>query len=202
MPNYLPEKCPKNPIDLVKKWFDLAKNTPEIKSPVAACLSTIETDGYPDGRIVLVRGISDAGLVFYTNSGSPKCKALEKNPKAALTVYWEALDLQIRVQGSCAPVSEEESDAYFATRPRASQIGAWASDQSRELVSREFLKERIHQFEKEFEDQKVTRPSHWQGYRVEPIRIEFWEAQPYRLHHRIDYRKQENGAWEIKRLYP
>jgi pyridoxamine 5'-phosphate oxidase len=164
-------------------------------------LATADAEGQPSARVVLVRGVDARGFTFFTNFNSRKGRELDANPKAALCFHWITLDEQIRVEGYIERISDAESDAYFVSRPRGSQLGAWASDQSQILPSRETLEERYREIERRFEGQAVQRPKFWGGYRVVPHRIEFWYGRPDRLHDRVVYIR-ENGGWTIERLYP
>lgn len=168
-------------------------------APVA--LATADEQGHPSVRMVLLRGVDERGFVFFTNYHSRKGRELDANPHAALCFHWVTLDEQIRVEGNVERISDRESDEYFATRPRGSQLGAWASDQSAMLPSRELLESRYRETESRFRDQVVDRPPFWGGYRLIPSRVEFWYGRPDRLHDRILYTRKD-GGWEIKRLYP
>lgn len=168
-------------------------------APVA--LATADARGMPSVRMVLLRGIDERGFVFFTNYESRKGRELHANPHGALCFHWVSLDEQIRVEGPVEPVSSQESDAYFAARPRGSQLGAWASDQSATLPSREALEARYREIEARFEGRPVERPQFWGGYRLIPHRIEFWYGRPDRLHDRVLYTREGN-AWRIERLYP
>jgi pyridoxamine 5'-phosphate oxidase len=164
-------------------------------------LATADMDGQPSARMVLLRGVDERGFTFFTNYDSRKGRQLDANPKASLCIHWVALDEQIRIEGAVERVSDSESDAYFASRPRGSQLGAWASEQSRVLPSRETLEERYREIERRFEHRPVARPPFWGGYRVVPHRIEFWYGRPDRLHDRVLY-VREGSSWRIERLYP
>lgn len=164
-------------------------------------LATTDAQGQPSARLVLLRGVDPRGFVFFTNYNSRKGRDLADNPRAALCVYWPTLDEQIRIEGHVTRVSAEESDTYFAGRPRGSQLGAWASDQSDVLPSRETLEEKYREIERRFEGRTVERPPFWGGYRLAPNRIEFWYGRPDRLHDRVLY-VRDAGAWRIERLYP
>jgi len=164
-------------------------------------LATVSAEGKPSGRIVLLRGVDDRGFVFYTNYNSRKSKELEATPHAALTFFWLGLERQVRIEGQVSRVSPEESDAYFQTRPRGSQIGALASPQSEFLKSREALEENVSKVTASFEGKEIPRPSHWGGYRIQPHRIEFWDNRSNRLHDRIVYIANNNG-WTVERLAP
>jgi len=169
--------------------------------PVAVTLATADAAGHPSARIVLLRRVDDRGFVFYTNYQSRKAAELEANPFAALCCYWPWLDEQVRVEGRVDRVTASESDEYFAGRPRGSQIGAWASDQSRVLADRATLEARYESLQMTFGDDPVPRPPHWGGYRITPDRIEFWKAGTYRLHQRHVY-VRDGAAWRVEVLYP
>jgi pyridoxamine 5'-phosphate oxidase len=191
-----------DPITQFTRWFDEAVAVSDRESAEAMCLSTMGSDGFPDGRMVLLKRWDETGFVFYTNAHSVKGRALDAIPKAALTFHCIPLKRQVRIQGKVARVSHAEADAYFATRARESQIGAWASDQSATLESREALDAKVAEFTKKFEGQAIPRPPHWTGYRVIPTRIEFWQGQKNRLHDRFQYSKTPGGHWAISRLNP
>ncbi|HSA58966.1 MAG TPA: pyridoxamine 5'-phosphate oxidase [bacterium] len=190
----------KDPIRQFKLWFDEA-SAAGVPLPEAFCLSTVSPDGLPEGRMILLKEADASGFVFYTNLESPKAHALAKRPQAALTFYWEPLRRQVRIQGRTERVSDAEADAYFRTRPRESQIGAWASFQSTPLDSRETLEKRFGEFSEKYEGRDVPRPAHWSGYRVVPDAVEFWIERPNRLHDRFLYTRT-GGGWSMKRLYP
>ena len=164
-------------------------------------LATADAAGQPSARIVLLRGVDARGFAFFTNYNSRKGRELDTNAKAALCLHWVALDEQIRVEGRVERLPEAESDAYFSSRPRGSQLGAWASTQSAPLAAREILEEQYRDIEKKFDGRPVTRPPFWGGYRVVPHRIEFWYGRPDRLHDRVVYTR-DGEAWRIERLYP
>jgi pyridoxamine 5'-phosphate oxidase len=191
----------KNPITLFRRWFEEA-NASGSKLPDAMSLATATKDGKPSARMLLLKQVDDEGFVFYTNYNSSKAKDLDENPQAAMVFYWSQLDRQVRVEGSVERTSSEQSDSYFRTRPRESQLGALASPQSEVIESREVLEERYAEFEEMYHVRAVQRPSHWGGYRLKPQRIEFWQNRAGRLHDRIVYDRQANGSWTIKRLAP
>jgi pyridoxamine 5'-phosphate oxidase len=191
-----------NPLPLFTDWFEGAIACDQIKDATAMTLSTVDSNLQPWSRIVLLKEHNEQGFTFFTNSTSIKGKQLVGSAKVSLCFYWPALDQQIRIVGSSAMVTPKESDAYFATRPRESQIGAWASLQSTELDTRQTLMDRVDEFTNKFEGQDVPRPDHWNGYRVTPTVIEFWLSRPHRLHERIIYTVKADGTWSHKGLYP
>jgi pyridoxamine 5'-phosphate oxidase len=191
----------RDPIKLFRNWFDAALASGS-RLPESMTLATATKDGRPSARVVLLKQIDEAGFVFYTNYRSAKARELEQNPQAALVFYWVGLDRQVRVEGRVERVSPAESDEYFKTRPRDSQLGALASPQSEVIESREVLEERLRELEEEYREREVARPAHWGGYRLKPERIEFWENRPGRLHDRIAYDLHPDGSWTIKRLAP
>ncbi len=164
-------------------------------------LATADAGGHPSARVVLLRGVDANGFVFFTNYNSRKGRELTENPHAALCFFWPTLDEQIRVDGRVERVAGQESDAYFAGRPRGSQMGAWASDQSEVLPSRETLEAKYREIERRFDGQPVQRPPFWGGFRLMPVRLEFWYGRPDRLHDRVQYIR-DGSAWRIERLYP
>jgi len=172
--------------------------------PTAMTLASSDAEGRVSARTVLLKAFDERGFVFYTNTESLKGRQLGEHPTCALLFLWKRLhnQVQARIEGRAEPVSDGEADAYFASRPRPSQIGAWASIQSETLPSREAFEERIARFEKEFEGRDVTRPPHWSGYRVVPQRIEFWYGVDYRLHDRDLYERSDDGDWSKRKLYP
>ena len=188
-----------DPITEFQNAIERAKAHQVDTAPVV--LATTDTDGRPSARLVLLRGVDASGFVFFTNYNSRKGRELAANPHAALCFHWVSLDEQIRIEGSVERVSGEESDAYFASRPRGSQLGAWASEQSQVLPSRETLEERYREIERRFEGRHVDRPPFWGGFRLTPVRIEFWYGRPDRLHDRVVYTR-DSSAWRIDRLYP
>jgi pyridoxamine 5'-phosphate oxidase len=194
------ESLPSDPVVLFRRWYEDAERA-GIHLPNAMALATAAADGRPSIRHVLLREIEDRGFVFYTNHGSRKGTELAENPRAAFSIYWRELDRQISVTGDVSRVSEEESDAYFATRPREARLGAWTSHQSSEIRSRDELMERFAAFAAEFPGDEVPRPSFWGGFRIDPSTVEFWQGRQHRLHDRVQYGRAGDG-WEIRRLSP
>ena len=188
-----------NPITEFLNALERAENRQVDTAPVA--LATADANGRPAVRMVLLRGVDERGFVFHTNYNSRKAKELRENPQAALCFHWHTLEEQIRVEGHVETLSSAESDAYFRTRPRGSQLGAWASNQSAVLPSRETLEEEYREIERRFEGAEVPRPPFWGGFRLVPDRIEFWFGRPDRLHDRLSYTR-DGGGWKIERLYP
>lgn len=190
---------PTDPITLFDQWFALADEREEF--PDAMSLATATADGHPSVRMVLLKGWAQDGFVFYTNFGSRKASELDANPRAALCLHWQSLRRQVRVEGPVARVSDEEADAYFATRPRASRIGAWASRQSEPMQGRWEFERRVATFTARFGLAEIPRPLFWGGYRVTPVRVEFWENRPFRMHVRHAWTRSE-GGWRREELYP
>jgi pyridoxamine 5'-phosphate oxidase len=190
-----------NPIRQFQLWFDEAVGR-SLPMAEAMTLCTATADGKPSARMLLLKGVDESGFVFYTNYRSPKARELDANPFAALVFYWEPLERQVRVEGKVARISADESDRYFQTRPRESQIGALASPQSDVIESREVLEQRFRELEEEYRELPIARPDHWGGYRLVPDRIEFWKGRPGRLHDRLLYERQADGRWRRSRLAP
>ena len=189
-----------DPLDLFDEWFAEARAA-EANDPEAMALATVDPTGSPSVRIVLLKGHGPDGFTFYTNEQSAKGDQLAQNPRAALVFHWKALRRQVRVEGEIERVADAEADDYFASRSRDSQLGAWASDQSRPLESRELFEERFKEMKRKFEGKEVQRPLHWGGYRVVPRRIEFWTDRPHRLHERRLFVRDGN-SWSEGLLYP
>lgn len=190
-----------DPIRLFQGWLQdaVAANLP---LPEAMNLATVTPDGKPTARVVLLKQVDEEGFVFYTNYQSAKARQLEINPYAALVFYWPQLERQVRVEGKVNKTSAEESSEYFKTRPRESQIGAWASPQSEVISARAALEQRARELTDQYCDREIDCPAHWGGFRLKPDRIEFWKGRVGRLHDRLLYELQPDGAWTIKRLAP
>lgn len=192
--------------DPIVRFLDLLRRAHGVDrvllpDPTAFCLATVGADGQPSARMLLLKGADESGFVFYTNYESRKGRELLERPLAALCFHWTPLEVQVRVEGPVEQVSSAEADEYFASRPRGSQLGAWASSQSRPIEREGDLEARLAELEKRFADQPVPRPPHWSGFRLRPVRIEFWRNRPSRLHERHLYTR-ENGAWHTEVLYP
>jgi pyridoxamine 5'-phosphate oxidase len=190
------------PFTLFQSWFEAAQKS-EPNDPEAMALATAEESGLPNVRMVLLKGIEPAGFVFYTNSESAKGRELQANMQAAAVLHWKSLRRQVRFRGPVKIVAGKEADEYFASRPRQSQIGAWASQQSRPLESRFALEKAVAKYAAKYGLGKVPRPPYWQGYKIVPLQFEFWAEGAFRLHDRIVFRRPtERDAWQQERLYP
>ncbi len=189
-----------DPNSLFTEWYHEAEAS-EVNDPNALALATVDSEGMPNVRMVLLKAHDAEGFVFYTNFESAKGQELAANPKAALLFHWKSLRRQVRVRGTIQPVSEAEADAYFASRARTSRLGAWASQQSRPLELRFALEKAVAVFAAKYPFGVVPRPPYWSGYRLTPVEWEFWKDMPFRLHNRVQYRKTDKG-WETSRLYP
>ena len=190
-----------DPIALFREWLAEATQR-EPNDPTAMALATVGADGQPSVRMVLLKGVDERGFVFYTNLESQKGQELAANPRASLLFHWKSLRRQVRVEGEVGGVSEAEADAYFATRPRGAQIGAWASRQSHPLEGRFALERRVAEYTAKFGLGTIPRPKFWSGYRVTPHRIEFWQDRPFRLHDRLVFMHADDDAWRTDKLYP
>ena len=191
----------RDPIRQFQIWFDDAVSA-KIPMPEAMTLATATPNGMPAARMVLLKQVDQNGFVFFTNYRSAKAQQLDSNPHAALVFYWNPLERQVRVEGSVVRTSAQESSDYFQTRPRESQIGAWASEQSSVITGRAVLEQRARELEGLYCDREIDCPEHWGGYRVIPERIEFWKGRVGRLHDRILYERDSSGLWTISRLAP
>ncbi len=189
-----------HPLNQFQNWFHAALDS-GLSEPNAMHLSTVSAEGRPSSRIVLLKELDDEGFVFYTNYHGKKGRDLAVNSSASLTFFWVDLERQVRIEGKVTKVSAQESDDYFAVRPRGSQIGAWVSHQSEIIPSREILEENQKEYEQKFADKEVPRPPHWGGYRLTPDRVEFWQGRPSRLHDRLVYNLRDE-KWTINRLAP
>lgn len=191
----------KNAIVQFGKWWQEAINS-SIEEVNAMTLATATKEGIPSARIVLLKEYDEKGFVFFTNYQSHKGKELADNPQASIVFFWKELERQVRIDGLVEKVSNEESDAYFLSRPVGSQIGAWASPQSSIIANREIIEENVNRYSTKFVSEQISRPLHWGGYRLKPRTIEFWQGRQSRLHDRLQYKLQEDGAWKIERLAP
>jgi len=190
-----------NPIDQFAGWFQQALDA-RLNEPNAMSLATVSPDGFPTARIVLLKHFDAAGFVFYTNYNSIKGRDLQQNPRAALVFWWAELERQVRIEGKVAKMPALESDRYFNSRPRNSQLGAWVSAQSEVIPNREILTQKFTELDREYANKTIPRPPHWGGFRVIPAAIEFWQGRPSRLHDRLRYRLLEGGDWLRERLSP
>jgi pyridoxamine 5'-phosphate oxidase len=193
------ETVASNPIDQLRRWL-VDAHAAGVREPNAMCLCTA-LGGHPSARIVLLRGLDEAGLVFFTSYFSRKGRELAQNPRAAAVLYWALLERQVRVEGDVDRLSDEDSDAYFASRPRGHQIGAWASEQSDVVESRDILEQRVRDYSERFQDEEIPRPHSWGGFLIKPVRLEFWQGRPNRMHDRIEFMRRA-GEWTMQRLQP
>jgi pyridoxamine 5'-phosphate oxidase len=190
------------PFRLFEHWLKEAAAS-EPRDPTAMTLATIDAEGMPNARMVLLKGTDDRGFVFYSNMESQKGRELDRDPRAALVFYWKSLNRQIRIRGPVEKVTTQEADAYFASRPKQAQIGAWASQQSRPLESRLAFEKAVALYAAKYALGDVPRPAYWFGYRILPMVMEFWQDRPFRLHDRIEFRRADTSApWNKTRLYP
>jgi pyridoxamine 5'-phosphate oxidase len=197
----LESSTPDDPLILFKQWFDRAVSE-DILEPNAMTLATVTPDGKPRSRMVLLKDFDPRGFVLFTNYHSAKGRELIANPYASLVFWWGKLERQVRIEGRVEKISESESDNYFFVRPWESRLGAWASEQSEGVASREVLEKRLQELKEEYAGRDVPRPPHWGGFRVMPTAIEFWQGRPSRLHDRLCYYRQDDGSWQRERLSP
>tara|TARA_B100000767_G_scaffold272418_1_gene300022 strand:+ start:85 stop:732 length:648 start_codon:yes stop_codon:yes gene_type:complete len=198
----LESNCPENPMELFQNWFTRADDSQMVDESNAMTISSIGLDGFPKSRVVLLKKYTSEGFIFYTNYNSEKGKAIAENNNICLSFFWPALEQQIIIKGSAAILEANLSDSYFESRPDGSKLGAWASNQSKVVKSREELDKSLNTFEKKFEGNDIERPKHWGGYLVKPISIEFWQGRPNRMHDRIRYTLHKDFSWKIERLAP
>ena len=198
----LKSNVPDNPMELFQKWFYEVDNNNSIDEANAMTVSTIGLDGYPKGRVVLLKKYTYEGFIFYTNYNSEKGKAIETNPNVCLSFFWHAAERQIIIKGKAERIVENLSDGYFESRPRGSQLGAVVSNQSNVVKNRKELEDKLQDLEKQFEGKEIPRPKYWGGFIVKPIEMEFWQGRANRLHDRIRYKLLEDYNWQIDRLAP
>ncbi|WP_299061462.1 pyridoxamine 5'-phosphate oxidase [uncultured Polaribacter sp.] len=198
----LESNCPENPIELFRIWFTNADNSETVVETNAMTISSIGLDGFPKSRVVLLKKFTWEGFIFYTNYNSEKGKAIEATNNICLSFFWAGLEQQIIIKGNAEKLAENLSDGYFDSRPDGSKLGAWASNQSAVVNSKQELEEKLSSLEKEFKDKEIPRPKHWGGYLVKPVSIEFWQGRPNRMHDRIRYTLAKDFSWKIERLAP
>ncbi|HMI07872.1 MAG TPA: pyridoxamine 5'-phosphate oxidase [Flavobacterium sp.] len=198
----LENNIPEDPIALFKKWFHEVEDFGGEGEVNAMTVSTFGLDGFPKARVVLLKQYTYEGFVFYTNYHSEKGRAIANNPQLCLSFFWHSLERQVIIKGIAEKTSENISDGYFESRPDGSKLGAIVSNQSEVVASRAVLEENLRQLEKDFEGKEISRPTHWGGYLVRPVEIEFWQGRPNRLHDRIRYRLRDDYSWKIERLAP
>eukprot|EP01090_Pellita_catalonica_P020932 TRINITY_DN769_c0_g2_i3.p1 TRINITY_DN769_c0_g2~~TRINITY_DN769_c0_g2_i3.p1 ORF type:complete len:216 (+),score=34.59 TRINITY_DN769_c0_g2_i3:27-674(+) len=198
----LENNCPKNPIELFRDWFFVADESEMVEEANAMTIASIGLDGFPKSRVVLLKKYTWEGFIFYTNYNSEKGRAILNNNNVCLSFFWAGLEQQIIIKGKAEKLSENLSDGYFESRPDGSKLGAWASNQSEVVTSRNELDDNLASFEKKFENQEIPRPKHWGGFLVKPVSIEFWQGRPNRMHDRIRYTLQKDFSWKLERLAP
>ena len=198
----LESNCPENPMELFQTWFRNADDSNMVDETNAMNISTIGKDGFPKNRIVLLKKFTWEGFIFYTNYESEKGKAISENNNICLSFFWAGLEQQIIIKGKAEKLATNLSDGYFESRPDGSKLGAWASNQSQIVLSREELDNSLKTYEVEFKGKEILRPKHWGGYLVKPISIEFWQGRPNRMHDRLRYSLQKDFSWKLERLAP
>jgi len=198
----LESNCPENPIELFQQWFLNADASEMIDEANAMTISSIGLDGFPKNRVVLLKKYTWEGFIFYTNYNSEKGKAITSNNNVCLSFFWAGLEQQIIIKGNAEKLAENLSDGYFDSRPDGSKLGAWASNQSEVVASRETLDADLKSFETAYKNKEIPRPNHWGGLLIKPISIEFWQGRPNRMHDRIRYTLQKDFSWKIERLAP
>ncbi|RKF02844.1 pyridoxamine 5'-phosphate oxidase [Tenacibaculum lutimaris] len=198
----LEDNCPENPIELFRDWFFTADESELVDEANAMTIASIGLDGFPKSRVVLLKKYTWEGFIFYTNYNSEKGKAILNNNHVCLSFFWSSLEQQIIIKGKAEKLAENLSDGYFESRPDGSKLGAWASNQSEVVTSRNELDNNLASFERKFENQDIPRPKHWGGFLVKPVSIEFWQGRPNRMHDRIRYTLQKDFSWKLERLAP
>jgi pyridoxamine 5'-phosphate oxidase len=198
----LENNCPENPMELFQTWFRNADESNAVDETNAMSISTIGNDGFPKNRIVLLKKFTWEGFIFYTNYSSEKGKAIAANNNICLSFFWAGLEQQIIIKGTAEKLPKNLSDGYFESRPDGSKLGAWSSNQSKVVSSREELDNNLLSYEKKFEGKEIPRPQHWGGYLVKPLSIEFWQGRPNRMHDRLRYSLQKDFSWKLERLAP
>ena len=198
----LESNCPENPIELFQQWFLNADASDLIHEANAMNVASIGLDGFPKNRVVLLKKYTWEGFIFYTNYNSEKGKAITENSNVCLSFFWPGLEQQIIIKGNAEKLAENLSDGYFESRPDGSKLGAWASNQSEVVDSRELLDKNLKAFEEKYNQQEIPRPKHWGGFLIKPVSIEFWQGRPNRMHDRIRYTLQKDFSWKIERLAP
>jgi pyridoxamine 5'-phosphate oxidase len=198
----LESNCPENPIELFQQWFLNADASEMVDEANAMTVSSIGLDGFPKNRVVLLKKYTWEGFIFYTNYNSEKGKAIAANNNVCLSLFWPGLEQQIIIKGNAEKLAENLSDGYFESRPDGSKLGAWASNQSEVVASREALDNNLKSFEQKYEQKEIPRPDHWGGLLIKPISLEFWQGRPNRMHDRIRYTLEKDFSWKIERLAP